>query len=622
MSVPILELMRHPRRLRSHRGAARRDLTVPPGAVVALLGPNGAGKSTLLKVISGQKKPTAGDVHLGGVNVKGAAPEELARLGLCTVPEGRSVFPNLTVEENLTLMSYAGVSAEAVLETAYAYFPRLAERRKQLAGTMSGGEQQMLAMSRALASDPALLLLDELSMGLAPLIVDELYETVAADRPSRGLDPVHRAVRPHRPARLRLRRGDVGRPGRRDRRARRSPRNHVRRDPRRSSMSTMATHRTTARRLALPLAAAAVVGAMLPLGVAPAQAPRRSPARTAARPKPASPATRPTAAGSPVKIEIYEPTIPIPAIPQAELSIGYTAIVADSSSARARASYLWPGGPVGEGFKTIIENLGLPPELAEPIGKQGYPIQVNAVYPGGPESETDEPFPGSIQRASRRGGPTRWRATGSRPTATSRTTTATAAGATAGGGSPLPGLPGLPGLPELPLPAAGLRWGGRPARQQRRYPAARRPRARRRACRPSSRRSSTSAASARSASSSSDDSRSRTSRADVSDISLLGGLVTIEGVKTLAAHDQDDGTRPSRRARATTATCRLRSALQVRPRRLRGRRPGRRHPRPARRRRQGAGDARAEDLGAQAAAIDRGDAADGVRAGPDHRLRH
>jgi branched-chain amino acid transport system ATP-binding protein len=118
-------------------------------------------------------------VHLGGVHVHGAATESLARVGLCTVPEGRAVFPNLTVQENLTLMSYAGVPATAVLETAYAYFPRLHERRDQLAGTMSGGEQQMLAMSRALASDPALLILDELSMGLAPLIVDELYDTVA-----------------------------------------------------------------------------------------------------------------------------------------------------------------------------------------------------------------------------------------------------------------------------------------------------------------------------------------------------------------------------------------------------------------------------------------------------------
>ncbi|MGA8258299.1 MAG: ABC transporter ATP-binding protein [Nocardioides sp.] len=178
MSIPILEIVDlHAAygRIEVLRGV---NLAIPRGAVMALLGPNGAGKSTLTKVIAGQKKATDGDIHLGGVNVKNASPEELARLGLCTVPEGRSVFPNLSVEENLTLMSYAGVSAEQVLETAYSYFPRLSERRRQLAGTMSGGEQQMLAMSRALASDPALLLLDELSMGLAPLIVEELYETV------------------------------------------------------------------------------------------------------------------------------------------------------------------------------------------------------------------------------------------------------------------------------------------------------------------------------------------------------------------------------------------------------------------------------------------------------------
>ena len=178
MSIPILEVCDiHAAygRIEVLRGV---DLTVPRGAVMALLGPNGAGKSTLTKVISGLKSPTSGDVHLGGVNVHNAGADELARVGLCTVPEGRSVFPNLTVQENLTLMSYAGVPAPAVLDTAYAYFPRLAERRHQLAGTMSGGEQQMLAISRALASDPALLILDELSMGLAPLIVDELYETV------------------------------------------------------------------------------------------------------------------------------------------------------------------------------------------------------------------------------------------------------------------------------------------------------------------------------------------------------------------------------------------------------------------------------------------------------------
>ena len=174
MSVPMLDvadLHAAYGRIEVLRGVT---LSVPKGAVLALLGPNGAVKSTLVKVISGQKQPTSGDVHLGGVHVQGAQPEELARLGLCTVPEGRSVFPNLTVEENLTLMSYAGVPAAAVLDTAFSYFPKLEQRRTQLAGTLSGGEQQMLAMSRALASDPALLLLDELSMGLAPLIVDEL----------------------------------------------------------------------------------------------------------------------------------------------------------------------------------------------------------------------------------------------------------------------------------------------------------------------------------------------------------------------------------------------------------------------------------------------------------------
>jgi branched-chain amino acid transport system ATP-binding protein len=178
MSVPILEVVDlHAAygRIEVLRGV---DLRVPKGAVVALLGPNGAGKSTLLKVIGGQMEPTSGDLHLAGVHVQGASPEDLARLGLTTVPEGRSVFPNLTVEENLLLMSYAGVSPDQVFETAYSYFPRLHERRHQLAGTMSGGEQQMLALARALTSDPALLLLDELSMGLAPLIVEELYQTV------------------------------------------------------------------------------------------------------------------------------------------------------------------------------------------------------------------------------------------------------------------------------------------------------------------------------------------------------------------------------------------------------------------------------------------------------------
>ena len=126
MSVPMLDVVDvHAAygRIEVLRGVT---LSVPKGAVLALLGPNGAGKSTLVKVISGQKKQTSGDVHLGGVHVQGADPEALARLGLCTVPEGRSVFPNLTVEENLLLMSYAGVPAAAVLDTAFSYFPEAA----------------------------------------------------------------------------------------------------------------------------------------------------------------------------------------------------------------------------------------------------------------------------------------------------------------------------------------------------------------------------------------------------------------------------------------------------------------------------------------------------------------
>ena len=156
------------------------DLVVPHGSVVALLGPNGGGKTTTLKVISGQMTPTSGCVHISGRHVNGASPDALARIGVCTIPEGRGIFPNLTVRENLRMVTYAGTTtAEHVEEVAFARFPRLGERRNQIAGTMSGGEQQMLALARGLAVDPALLLLDELSMGLAPLIVSGLYEIVA-----------------------------------------------------------------------------------------------------------------------------------------------------------------------------------------------------------------------------------------------------------------------------------------------------------------------------------------------------------------------------------------------------------------------------------------------------------
>jgi branched-chain amino acid transport system ATP-binding protein len=155
------------------------DLVVPRGSVVALLGPNGAGKTTTLRVASGLHPPSAGAVLVAGRRVNGANPEELARHGMCLVPEGRGIFPNLTVRENLRMMTYSGRSMRHVEEMTVERFPRLRDRRAQVAGTLSGGEQQMLAMARGLATEPALLLLDELSMGLAPIIVEELYEIVA-----------------------------------------------------------------------------------------------------------------------------------------------------------------------------------------------------------------------------------------------------------------------------------------------------------------------------------------------------------------------------------------------------------------------------------------------------------
>ena len=155
------------------------SLSVWAGDIVVVLGPNGAGKTTLLNVAAGVMAPTAGQLLLGGRPMRGADPGDLARAGLCTVPEGRAIFPNLTVQENLLMMSHRGLRPSDIEEQAFAHFPRLAERRHQLAGSMSGGEQQMLAMARAVATRPSVLLVDELSMGLAPIIVTALFEVVA-----------------------------------------------------------------------------------------------------------------------------------------------------------------------------------------------------------------------------------------------------------------------------------------------------------------------------------------------------------------------------------------------------------------------------------------------------------
>jgi branched-chain amino acid transport system ATP-binding protein len=155
------------------------DLTVAAGQVVALLGPNGAGKTTTLNVAAGAHRPSAGTLHLGGRDATGARPRDLARAGVCLIPEGRGIFPNLSVRDNLRMMTFSGRGLAEIEELAYSRFPVLGERVKQAAGTLSGGQQQMLALARGLATDPAVLLLDELSMGLAPVVVAELYEHVA-----------------------------------------------------------------------------------------------------------------------------------------------------------------------------------------------------------------------------------------------------------------------------------------------------------------------------------------------------------------------------------------------------------------------------------------------------------
>ncbi len=177
-SVPLLELRGIRAAYDSINVLKGVDLVVPEGSVVAVLGPNGAGKTTTLRVAAGLHPCTAGDILVAGHRVNGARPDELARRGLCLIPEGRGIFPNLTVRENLWMMSHCRRSLKEIEESAFERFPRLGERQSQTAGTLSGGEQQMLAMARGLATDPAILVLDELSMGLAPIVVDQLYETV------------------------------------------------------------------------------------------------------------------------------------------------------------------------------------------------------------------------------------------------------------------------------------------------------------------------------------------------------------------------------------------------------------------------------------------------------------
>jgi branched-chain amino acid transport system ATP-binding protein len=159
------------------------DLVVGRGELVCLIGANGAGKTTTLKVITGLQPVSGGTVRYEGEDVTGAPAFQLVRRGLAMVPEGRGVFGGLTIEENLAMGAYTRKDRDGIradIERVFALFPRLKERRRQTAGTLSGGEQQMLAMGRAMMSRPRLLLLDEPSMGLAPLMVQKVFETILA----------------------------------------------------------------------------------------------------------------------------------------------------------------------------------------------------------------------------------------------------------------------------------------------------------------------------------------------------------------------------------------------------------------------------------------------------------
>jgi branched-chain amino acid transport system ATP-binding protein len=157
------------------------SLTVDKGEIVTLIGANGAGKSTLLKTTSGLLRPRQGSIHLEGEDLSHYPPHEIVAKGVVQVPEGRRVFGRLTVTENLEMGAFATSDQKLIkenLERVFKLFPRLKERYKQVAGTLSGGEQQMLATGRALMANPRILLMDEPSMGLAPVLVDSIFETI------------------------------------------------------------------------------------------------------------------------------------------------------------------------------------------------------------------------------------------------------------------------------------------------------------------------------------------------------------------------------------------------------------------------------------------------------------
>jgi branched-chain amino acid transport system ATP-binding protein len=157
------------------------DMEVEQGELVTLIGANGAGKTTTMKAITGLKAYSAGDIEYEGQSIKGVPPHELLKRGLAMVPEGRGIFARMSILENMQMGAYLRNDNDGIekdVERMFGYFPRLKERAKQLAGTLSGGEQQMLAMARAIISRPKLLLLDEPSMGLSPIMVEKIFEVV------------------------------------------------------------------------------------------------------------------------------------------------------------------------------------------------------------------------------------------------------------------------------------------------------------------------------------------------------------------------------------------------------------------------------------------------------------
>jgi branched-chain amino acid transport system ATP-binding protein len=176
-TAPVLELRRASAAYGRTQALWSIDMAVAPGTIAALLGPNGAGKTTLLKLASGMIRATEGSVAIGGSDATRLRPHERAKLGLCLIPEGRGVFPRLTVRENMRLQAPPW-DKDATVERALEAFPILRDRLGQRAGTMSGGQQQMLALARAYIASPQIVLLDEVSMGLAPRIVEEIFETL------------------------------------------------------------------------------------------------------------------------------------------------------------------------------------------------------------------------------------------------------------------------------------------------------------------------------------------------------------------------------------------------------------------------------------------------------------